>query len=86
MPSLNKMFAFSTASLSWGSPAKQLSLSLKSGFFSISLLVCEFNPHAQTWYQKFIGTYPPLITVRLDIFCQRHASLHIYLGGAAFIA
>ena len=28
--------------------------------FSISLLVCEFNPHRQTWYQKFIGTYPPL--------------------------
>ena len=30
--------------------------------FSISLLVCEFNPHRQTWYQKFIGTYPPLET------------------------
>ena len=29
--------------------------------FSISLLVCEFNPHRQTWYQKFTGTYPPLI-------------------------
>ena len=28
--------------------------------FSISLLVCEFNPHRQTWYQKFKGTYSPL--------------------------
>ena len=28
--------------------------------FSISSLVCEFNPHRQTWYQKFVGTYPPL--------------------------
>ena len=34
-------------------------LSLKSGF-SIILLVCEFYPHGRTWYQKFIGTYPPL--------------------------
>ena len=34
-------------------------LSLKSGF-SINLLVCEFYPQGQTWYQKFIGTYPPL--------------------------
>ena len=23
-------------------------------------MVCEFNPHRQTWYQKFIGTYLPL--------------------------
>ena len=35
-------------------------LSLKSGF-SIILLVCEFHPHGQTWYQKFIGTYLPLL-------------------------
>ena len=34
-------------------------LSLKSGF-SISLLVCEFYPHRQTWYQKCAGTYPLL--------------------------
>ena len=32
-------------------------LSLNSGFFSISLTVCEFNRHRQTWYQKFTGTY-----------------------------
>ena len=24
---------------------------------SMNLLVCEFNPHRQTWYQKFIRTY-----------------------------
>ena len=35
-------------------------LSLKSCFFSISLLVCEFNPHRQTCYQTSSGTYPPL--------------------------
>ena len=35
------------------------SLSLKSAF-SVSLLVCEFNPPRQTWCQKFIGTYPSL--------------------------
>ena len=34
-------------------------LSLKSGFL-VSLLVCEFNPPRQTWYQKFIGTYSSL--------------------------
>ena len=28
--------------------------------FSITLLICEFNPHRQTWYQKFIRTYSPL--------------------------
>ena len=28
--------------------------------FSIIALVCEFYPHGQTWYQKFIGTYMPL--------------------------
>ena len=36
-------------------------LSLKSGFFFIISLVCEFYPHGQTWYQKFIGTYAPLV-------------------------
>ena len=35
-------------------------LSLKSGFFHYFILVCEFYPHRQTWYQKFIRTYPPL--------------------------
>ena len=29
--------------------------------FSISLLVCQFYPHGQTWYQKRTGTYPPLL-------------------------
>ena len=38
-------------------------LSLKSGFSIISL-VCEFYPHGQTWYQKFIGTYTPLVIVK----------------------
>ena len=33
-------------------------LSLKSGFFSVRLLVCEFK--RQTWYQKFMGTDLPL--------------------------
>ena len=33
---------------------------LLSPAFSINLLVCEFYPQGQTWYQKFIGTYPPL--------------------------
>ena len=28
--------------------------------FSVSLLVCEFNPPRQTWYQNFIGTYRSL--------------------------
>ena len=28
--------------------------------FPISLLVFECNAHGQTWYQKFIGTYPSL--------------------------
>ena len=32
----------------------------KSPAFSINLLVCEFYPHGQTWYQKFIGPYPTL--------------------------
>ena len=27
---------------------------------SINLLVFKFNPFRQTWYQKFLGTYPPL--------------------------
>ena len=27
-------------------------------------MVCEFNPHRQTWYQKFVGTYPPLADQR----------------------
>ena len=36
---------------------------LKIRLFPISLLVCEFNPHRQTWYQTFMGTYPPLATV-----------------------
>ena len=30
--------------------------------FSIILLLCEFYPHRQTWYQKFLGTYLPLNT------------------------
>ena len=32
--------------------------------FPISLLACKFNPHRhdKTWYQKFIGTYPPLLS------------------------
>ena len=34
-------------------------LSIKSDF-SISLLVCEFNPYRQIWLQKFTGTYPLL--------------------------
>ena len=46
---------------------------------SISLLVCEFNPHGQTWYQKFIGTYPPLLTraslARFSFSAQGSASL-----------
>ena len=32
--------------------------------FSISLLVCVFNRHRQTWYQKFILTNPSLPFVR----------------------
>ena len=43
--------------------------------FSISLLVCGFNPHRQTWYQKFIGTYPPLKktkTCKSTCSCRRH--------------
>ena len=32
----------------------------QSPALSIILLVCEFYPHGQTWYQKFIRTYPPL--------------------------
>ena len=29
----------------------------KVWLFSVRLLVCEFKPCRQTWYQKFIGTY-----------------------------
>ena len=29
-------------------------LSLKSGFFSIRFLVCEFNHHRQKWFQTFV--------------------------------
>ena len=32
--------------------------------FPISLLVYEFNPLRQTWYQKFLGTYLSLVTKR----------------------
>ena len=32
-------------------------LSLKSGFF-IYLLVCEFYPHGQIWYQKYGLIHP----------------------------
>ena len=32
----------------------------KVWLFSIILLVCEFYPHRQTWYQKLLGTYLPL--------------------------
>ena len=39
-------------------------LSLKSGFFHYFIhQVCEFCPHGQTWYQKFIGSYTPLVIV-----------------------
>ena len=34
----------------------------KVRLFSISLLVCEFSLHRQTWYQKFLWTYPPLVS------------------------
>ena len=47
------------------------SLSLKSVFFFINLLVRAFYPHGQTWYQKFIGTYPPLvISAKLKTNCD----------------
>ena len=31
----------------------------KVRLFSIILLVCEFHPHRQTWYQKFLGLIRP---------------------------
>ena len=46
----------------------------KVQFFSVSLLVCEFHNHGQTWYQKFIGTYPPLsllVTTNMTGSCLR---------------
>ena len=33
--------------------------------FFLSLLVCKFKPYRQTWYQNFMGTYPPLAPVRI---------------------
>ena len=32
----------------------------KLWLFCISLMACEFNPHRETWHQKFAGTYPLL--------------------------
>ena len=34
--------------------------------FSIILLACEFYPHGQTWYQKFLGTYLPLKYIQIN--------------------
>ena len=42
----------------------------KVGLFPISLLVCKFKPYRQTWYQKFLGTYPPLEIFTLLSLCQ----------------
>ena len=42
--------------------------------FSISLLVCEFKPYRQTWYQKFVGTYPPLLKPSIVRIPQRLGS------------
>ena len=43
---------------------QKLCLSLKSGFFHY-YIGCDFYPHRQTWYQKFIGTYLNLVETRL---------------------
>ena len=41
----------------------------QSPAFSIGLLVREFNNPRQTWYQKCIGTYPPLFLQRTVSLC-----------------
>ena len=54
-------------------------LSLKSGFFIISL-VCEFCPHGQTWYQKFIGSYTPLNVGKRDPLQVAEVVVHVTIS------
>ena len=57
----------------------------KNRLFLISLLVCEFRPRSQTWYQKFTRTYLPLDIIKIDILSDNEFVPHPILFQIVFV-